>query len=196
MAGNAKLSAKYTIYGILIVVLVGFYVLRSMDIKLTLPTRAKVEAEKRQALRLREDIQQAALSVAENDAARLDLDNQTADFWTSNGRVPTNQVQAHIEKLARKSGLRLNKVGPPKIIEVSNHIRAIEVTISSSTTMKSTSAFVAAVERNTPGALEWYNCTIRPNRTKDPTGVTLAGKIRAYVLTAEASEFLAGDPPQ
>ncbi|MDP7396602.1 MAG: hypothetical protein QGF67_14005 [Lentisphaeria bacterium] len=189
MANGTKQNKRpLAIGGAIIVVLVAVYVLRFLNFELALPTAAKIQVEEKRARELRQGIEDTRKEVLDIEMERLDLVDATAGFWP----FETNKIQDRIEQLARRSGLQLKTVGAPNPVPVSEYVRAVDVNINSHTTMKSAAQFIQAIEENGPYRLEWFNCILRPNQPREPTGVQITGKIRAYVLSDDAAKFVAG----
>ncbi len=186
--GTKQNKGMLVIGGAIIAVLVTVYVLRFLNLELVVPTPAMIQAEEKRAQKLRQDIEGARQDVLDIEMERLDLVDATAGFWP----FEINKIQDRIEQLARRSGLQLKTVGAPSPVPVSEYVRAVDVNINSHTTMKSATRFIQAIEENGPHRLEWFNCILRPNQPREPTGVQITGKIRAYVLSDDAAKFVAG----
>lgn len=189
MANGTKQNKAILAIGVAIIaLLVAVYVLRFLNFEIALPTRAMIQAEEERAQKLRQDIEDTKQDVLDIEMERLDLVDATAGFWP----FEINKIQDRIEQLARRSGLQLKTVGAPNPVPVSEYVRAVDVNINSHTTMKSATRFIQAIEENGPHRLEWFNCILRPNQPREPTGVQITGKIRAYVLADDAAKFVAG----
>ena len=156
---------------------------------LKIPTKGKIQDEKQKIIRLQAQLSNLKKAGNKRDEELERLASLTKDFWPSSGKAVTNKIQQKIERLGRKSGVTLKKVGAPKIAEITDNIEAIDITVSSTTKMKDLAKFLKEIENHHP-KLIWNNCVIRPNRTKSPTAVNISGKVRAYILSKTASEFM------
>ena len=119
---------------------------------LQIPTRGVIEHEKQKIKQLHARLANLRKAEGKFEEELQDLTTLTQDFWPSKGKTLTNQVQQKIERLGRKSGITLKKVGAPKVIEVTDNIEAIDVTVSSTTSMKDLAKFLKEIENHHPRA--------------------------------------------
>ena len=189
-----QLSKRQKVYVVLVLLLVVGNGIRFMSFGgIALPTKKRINTERlkiKQQLRELSNLEGIKEKRGEN---RGRVQRLTQDFWQSTGKTMTNQVQLKIERLGRKTGVNLKNVGAPKLIEISDNINAVDVTVSSTTSIKEFSKFLREIENHHP-KLIWNNCVIRPNRMKAPTAINVSGKIRAYVLAQAASDYLEEKP--
>ena len=192
------MGKKKAIYGVLIAILVLLYVAQFAGVKFSgfggsgIPTEGAIENAKKKVTSLQVELAELYARERERDDKRLQLLDRTAPFWRVTGeKLPTTEVQTRIERLALRSNVKLAKVGAPKTVEVSDDIQAIEVTISTTTSIRDFAEFAREVENHVP-MLEIHYCSIRPNRVKDPNSIIVQGRIRAYVLSRAARDYLAG----
>ena len=197
MAGNSKLTSRKKLFYVLVILfLIGLYALHFFEpSSTTLPTKARITEEKAKIRYLKEKLAKLEAVAHERDSRRETIKPMTTGFWPWQGRTTANEIQSRIQRIANQAGVELSNVSTPQIRELSDHIRAIEVTINtrSKTSIKSVFRFIRDIEGNKPHLLEFNDFTIRPNKRKGPTGVTVKKcKIRAFVLSKEASEYLKG----
>ena len=192
MAAKRSLTRRQKAYWLIIIVLLMCYVLNFSDFDgVVLPTGNRINDQKKKIKQLNAELLNLEKLVEKRHEKKLEIKGMSEDFWFSTDKVPTNVIQQRIERIGKKTGVTLNKVGAPKIVDISENIQAVDITISSTTSIKNISDFLREIENNRP-VLVWNNCIIRPNRTKEPTAVNLAGKLRAYVMGPAVSTYLSG----
>ena len=190
MAWIKNLSKRQKLYAVAIVVLVAFYGFMYMpSAGVTLPTNSRIERERQKIRQLRQELTNFEKSQEKRAENKERIKSLTRGFWPSDGKIPTNQIQLKIERLGRRSGVTLKTVGAPKSVDISENINAVDITVSSTTSIKDFGKFMREIENHRP-RLIWNNCVIRPNRLKSPTAINVSGKVRAYVLTKAATAYL------
>jgi hypothetical protein len=120
-------------------------------------------------------------------AKRAKLEKLSSGYWQSTGKIPSTEIQNRIERIGKRAGLQLQKVGNPNVDDISENIRAVDVQIHTTTNIRDLAEFCRHIENNKP-QLVFYHCNIRTNKNM----VTVTGKIRAYVLGRNASAFVTG----
>ena len=191
MASNKK-SVRHIMYGTIIILLVAFYLMRFVKFdNLVIPTKKLIERQNLKIKQLENELANKEKLIEKRKAKKEKLSIMTSRYWQATDKIPTNKIQQKIERLGKKNGVTLNKVGAPKIVDVSDNIRAIDITISSTTSIKNVSDFLQDLENERP-LLTWHNCVIRPNRTKEPTAVNISGKVRAYIIEPAVENFING----
>jgi hypothetical protein len=120
-------------------------------------------------------------------AKRAKLEYLASDYWQSTGKIPSSEIQSRIERIGKRAGLQLQKVGNPDVKEISDNIKAVDVQIHTTTNIRDLAEFCRHIENNTP-QLVFHQCNIRTNKNM----VTVSGKIRAYVLGRNATAFVSG----
>ncbi len=189
---NSKITGRQKGYYALIIVLVLCYGVKFMNIdNLIIPTPKLIKEQKQKIKQLKAELTNMEKLIKKRKEKKEKLRGMVSRYWQSTDEIPTNEIQQKIERLGKKNGVILNKVGAPKIVDVSDNIRAIDITISSTTSIKSVSDFLQNIENEHP-LLIWHNCVIRPNRTKDPTAVNISGKIRAFIMESTVENYLTG----
>ena len=190
MSLTTKFSKRQITYGVIIGVILVAYVFRFISFgEVVIPTRGRIDGEYQRIKKLRAQLNNLNKAAGKNKEARERIADLTSSYWRKNGKSLTNQIQLKIERIGRKAGLTLKKVGAPKVSELSDNVEAIDVTVSSSASIKELSRFLEEIDKHEP-KLVWYTCVVRPNRTKNPTAVNISGRLRAYVLGKSASQLL------
>lgn len=189
----AAITAKkrYTLYVILFMLLVGGYAYTLLDLgEVNLPTRARIREQRKNLRHQQQKLQDFIALQNTRETLREEVAQLALGYWRADSKKPpTTEIQSKIERLGNQTGVRLNRVGAPKIVEISDNLVAVEVQISSATSIRKFARFCRELENHRP-RLVWEYCSIRPNRQKDPTGILLSGRVRAYVLSREASAYL------
>lgn len=191
-----RLSGKQLAYVLLIVVLgVGYAMTLSGNSRgrggggFTFPTKAKIENELTQISTLNNERAKRQLMIADQALRKAELKAQTAGFWLETTKVPVNDIQKAVDRLGRRSGMQLARVGAPREVDVSDHIKAVDISVNSTTDIEAFARFVQEIDNAEP-ALFFDNCSIRPDNVKNPKKIMVKGKIRALVLTKDTNDFL------
>ena len=190
MSWIRQLSRRHKVSVFIVLLLIvanGFRFLRFDNF--VVPTKKGVDREQQKIKQLKRTLENLETAKKKREENKKRVQSLTQDFWPSTGKTTTNQVQLKIERLGRKTGVNLKNVGAPKLVEISDNINAVDVTVSSTTSIKEFSKFLREIENHHP-KLIWNNCVIRPNRMKSPTAINVSGKIRAYILAQAASDYL------
>ncbi len=178
----------------IIVILCGAYITKHFTPEqLTLFPGTKIKKMHQRNQQLQTSVTNLRKEQEKKEAMRLSLTDLTADYWPANGKLPVNEMQLKIERLGQKTGVTLNTVSAPKTIDINDHVRAIDISISATTTIRDIAAFLEEIDQHQP-RLFWINCVLRPDNIKSPSAVSLSGTVRAYLLNKEAAEYLAGNP--
>ena len=183
-------SRRQKILALIVLILIvgnGIRFLRFDNI--VLPTQSRIDREQQTIKQTRTVLSNLNKEKDKRRENKERLRSLTKDFWSTTEKAATNQVQLKIERLGRKTGITLKNVGAPKLIELSDNVNAVDVTVSSTTSIKEFSKFLREIQNHNP-KLIWNNCVIRPNRMKSPTAINISGKIRAFILAKSASEYL------
>ncbi len=189
---SRKITGRQKSYYALIIILILFYGVKFMNIdNVVIPTSKLIKEQKQKIKLLNAELTNMQKLIEKRKEKKEKLGRMVSQYWQSTDKMPTNQIQQKIERLGKKNGVTLNKVGAPKIVDVSDNIRAIDITISSTTSIKNVSDFLQDIENERP-LLIWHNCVIRPNRTKDPTAVNISGKVRAFIIEPTVDNYLTG----
>ncbi|MEA2012511.1 MAG: GspMb/PilO family protein [Verrucomicrobiota bacterium] len=179
----------------IIIILAIFYLIRfsgtGFDMPLDLPSEATISAKLDKLEKLNKKLRNTKETRLKEKAKRKRLTQLTEAFWKTTGQIPASEIQRALEKTARKARVQMRTIGAPKVNETSENIREVELSVSINTQMKDLSRFIKEIDLARPRFF-WDNCSIRPDRINDPRGVILSGKIKSYVLTKTATEFLLG----
>ena len=190
MISSKRFSRKQKLYGVIILILAFFYGFKFVgNDRFVIPTRSRINEEKQKVQQLQAQLSNLEKSKAKSEYKKQRLSALTRGYWPFDGKALTNKIQRKIQRLGNRTGVTLKKVGAPKIIDVSDHVRAIDVTVSTTTSIKDFSNFIREVDNHHP-KLIWHNCVVRPNHTKNPTAVNVSGKVRAYILAESVSEYI------
>ncbi len=186
--------SRNKIYGIIVTVLVLLYSVKFLSFEsFVLPTSGRIDVQRQKIKQLEAELSNLEKMSMIREDKKARIKEISRGFWKSHGeKIPTNEIQLKIERIGKKSGVNLNKVGAPKIAEVSDNIRVVDVSVSSTTNTKSLTEFLREINNHDP-KLFWNDCVIRPNRTKEPTAVNISGKLRTYLLAGDALTYLEGE---
>jgi hypothetical protein len=160
----------------------------------TFPTNAKIDKELTEIQTLNNNKAKAQIAIAEQALRKAELKAQTAGFWIETSKVPVNDIQKSVDNLGRRAGMQLARVGAPREVDVSDHIKAVDISVNSTTNIEAFARFVQEIDNSEP-ALFFDNCSIRPDNIKNPKSIMVKGKIRALVLTKETDDFLSKTGP-
>ena len=163
----------------------------SLDIPLDIPSESKISSKLYELEKLNKKLRNTKETELREKEKRKRLIQLTDTFWKTTGQIPASEIQRTLEKTARKARVQMRTIGAPKTNEISENIREVELSVSINTQMKDLSRFIKEIDLIRPRFF-WDNCSIRPDRINDPRGVILSGKIKSYVLTKTATEFLLG----
>lgn len=178
---------------VIILVLAVVYGVRFLNFdSFVIPTNSLIADQKQKIKQLHAEIANLEKLKEKRKEKREKIEALVRDFWFKKGKLPTNQIQNTVERLGKRSGLPLSKVGAPKPVEISENLRAVDITVSSTTSIEMLSKFLREIENHDP-VLTWDTCIIRPNRTKEPTAVNISGKIRAYVAEEIVTDYIEGE---
>ncbi len=182
------------IYAIVIISLIaGYAFVHLKPAGFVIPFPGRIDGQERRIKQLKVELKNLETIQRQRAAKRQELAARTASYWPHDGKIPVNQIQQKIERLGQVSGVTLNKVGAPKTVEINDTIMAVDVSVSSTTNIKDLSNFLREIANHAP-RLVWSNCIIRPNRTKEPTAVTISGTVRTYLLSESALAYLNKEP--
>ena len=167
---------RYAPYAIAVLVLLVIYSLRFGGL-----FGADGESGPAQVAALQADIDRLTAEQAEARALEAALRTAATRVWVADPDIPTNQVQAAIQRLGLSSGLELNRIGAPREVSLGDSLRAVEVQVSATCELAEIAAFAQAVDNHSP-ALEWVSCTIRPERGRPDGTLSFHAKLRAVVV--------------
>ena len=158
-----------------------------------LPSPETIRAEEKRLRSLRKRLAQIETEAAGREREFDLLTAQARPYWQIQGRTPSVEVPAEFARLAQRAQVTPQQVGAPrtnKVLDL-NDVREVEFSIRLTASMGEVSRLLTEMERS-PSQFYWRKCNIRPDNRKAPQRVILNGRIRALVLSAEASRFLAG----
>lgn len=192
MSKGESMESRYKIYGVVIVALILLYGVNfSQFDKVVIPTPGRIRAKETQIKQLDAQLSNLNKEQEKRLEQRARIRQLVADFYAAKGKVLTTEIQLEIERLGKRSNVILSQVGAPKPTDISDNIQAIDVTVSSTASIKNISSFLKEIDQHKP-ILVWHNCQIRPNKDKDPTAVAITGIIRAYVIKDEITDYIEG----
>ena len=158
------------------------------------PFPQSIQEQERQLRRLQKRLAaiEAEQSAMNQEVAKLR--EKAAPFWQVQGKTPpVVEVPAAFAKLAQQAQVKVQQVGAPmanKMLDLT-HVREVEFSVQVNGSMREIGRLLAQVEQSTQKLL-WKNVTIRPDNPTSPKMVLLNGRIRALVLSPEATRFLSG----
>ncbi len=177
-----------------IMVVIGLLLARQYLGFLKLPTRARLEHAVKQLESSRGDLKAATVDDQKRIQELEELRTMSQDFWLSSSqRAPTDQeITREFNKLLRRAQLPANqKVDTQrnKLPGVTN-IQEVQIRLDlKNVTMREVGRLLAEVKKY-GNRLTWTQCQISPDNPRTPQNVNLSGRLRALVLTTEASDFL------
>jgi len=159
-----------------------------------LPLPENIRAQERELLRRQQRLAELKARRQARDAALVRLRQQAAPFWHLQSKTPAVEVTAEFARLARQADVKIQQVGAPRTDRVANtnHVREVEFTVRLMASMREVTRLLAQLEQS-PNVFLWSKCDIRPDNRRAPKAVVLNGRIKALVLSPEASRFLAGE---
>jgi len=195
MATLQKNNARQLVL-LIIMLIVGIMVVKQYVGSIQIPTTALIK----------ERI--AALESARNDltAARVEertrleelekLRSQAEDFWlsTSQKTGTEQEITRDFNKLLRRAQLPSNQK-----VDVSwnklpgaNYIQEVQIKLElRGVTMREVTRLLQEIKK-AGNKLTWTQCQISPENPRNPQNVNLTGKLRALVISEEASQYLLG----
>lgn len=191
-AGWNKLNRRQQVLAGLAVVLAVLLALSLVDFKFEdWPLPGNLRSAETTLKGLRRELATLEKEQQARERSMERLRQQARPVWTKVGKVPTVEVQAELEKVARIAKVTIQNVGAPRTTKIADNLSGVELTLRIIAPMRDISRFLLEVEKNQPPFF-WATCTLRPDNPREPRAVTLDGQIRAYVLSPEAIKFLTG----
>lgn len=186
MSGRQKLEVAVAILLVVLVV-----VFRGNVPTDELPTAENIDSRVEECRKLQEDIAELRQRRQIYEDELAELRRQARPFWPAGNRAPGVQVQSELEQLARQARVTIQTISGLRESKLTENVRSVELTIRMNAPMREVSMLLKEL-RKARHPLHWASCSIRPDNPREPKGVVLTGKIRAFVLTAEATEFIFG----
>jgi len=159
-----------------------------------LPLPSSIAALEGKLEKRREALAKLEAHRSEGQDALAKLGEKAGPFWQIQGKDPKVEVPNEFARLARKAQVTIQQVGAPRTEKVLDltHVRAVEFSVRLTASMREISRLMAQIERS-ERVFYWSRCNIRPDNKRAPKTAVLNGRIRALVLSAEASKFLSGE---
>ena len=189
-----KLTRKQKLMGTAATVLVLLVLARYAGPVLDrLPTPKALDRMEDELRQLRSRLQRLQEHNEREQAEILKLRRNTKPLlWEARGRVLGTVLQNELQNLARRNRITLRNVYAPRSREVSEYVRAVEISVRMQGDIREIGRLVAAVENAQP-RLSWSNCTIRPINIRDPDKLDLNGRVEALFAVDEAERLLFGE---
>ncbi|OPZ28791.1 MAG: hypothetical protein BWZ02_01197 [Lentisphaerae bacterium ADurb.BinA184] len=173
---------------VVMLLLVGLRFARPLVARLPLPAtlharREALEQQQKRLAKLERRRERRDLSLA---ALRREMEPL---IWKARGKVLASEVQNKLEQAARNAHITIRTMGTPRVRDVSEHLRGVEVSINVKGTMREIGRFLAEVEAAQP-RFTWVNCNIRSAGPREVDTVTLSGRIEALFLSPESERLL------
>ena len=180
------------IVGVLVVALALKYANLPTD---NLPLSGNIRKLEKGLVRRRKQLRKLKAKKQDREKILTELRTQARPLWmVGGGKTAAVEVQTEFQRLARQAQVKIATVGAPRANKVLDltHVREIEFAVRITASMQEISRLLAEVECS-PHKFYWSSCTMRPDNKRTPQRVVLSGKIKALVLSKEATTFLAGD---
>jgi len=190
-----NLNRKQRLMAVVVLVLAVLLLVRYSGLSSgELPLPATIRALEAERAELRERVRMLRLRRQKEDRVLAGIQALAAPFWEVERSRPEAVVPAEFQRLARENQVQVTSVREPRTREYLGleHVREVEFAFQINGTMKEVSRLLTPLARVRP-AFFWSQCTIRPDPPRAPKSVRLNGKLRALVLSAEATRFLAGE---
>jgi len=172
-----------------------FLFLRYADLPLdALPLPANIAVQEKRLLRLRKQVTRIKREEREQQAALRELRAQSSAFWQVLDGTPTAVVPTEFRKLTMQVQVQPQTVAAPRKNRVLDmtHVSEVEFGVRLTATMRTACRLLAGLDRTRP-AFYWSRCKLQPDNKRDPQNVVINGRLRALVLSPEASRFLAAE---
>ncbi len=110
-------------------------------------------------------------------------------LWRIDNRDPSSEIQSALERIARAERVTIRSMGSPRISEISEHIKKVEIAITLNGSMREVTRFMTGVEK-APRKLYWNVCSLRPTQNPGNESINLNGRIEAFFLIPSAERFI------
>lgn len=166
---------------------------RYVDVsRLALPLPDAIEKQENEL----RDLQQRLSRLDERNRRQqegLGLLRQTVQpyLWRLGDTRAETEIQAELERLARAERITIRTMGSPRITDVTEHVRSVEISLNLVGSMREISRFLAAVEAS-DRKFYWTSCRLRPNNVRNVESVNLTGRVEALFLTPDAEYVIFG----
>jgi hypothetical protein len=187
-----KMTARQWFLVIALVITAIFFVRKYMPV-LNVPTRRSIDVEISRLKERRKDLAVIRRKVAAMEDARAELRAKAAPFWQIEGKNAEQAVVAEFTKIARRAKVSTHRVDKPhrnKVLDL-NDVFEVEFSVQITASMREIARLLAELE-NAEQRFYWTQCSLRPDNIRAPKNVRLIGRLKALVLSSDASEFLAG----
>ena len=178
-------------------VIIGFLVVVVVAMRLDLSTEdlplpGNIDAEREHYDELSQDLAVRKKKRAEYNKKKERLRQRADRFWPAKENNPKVTVQSSFQKMAREAHVTIDNMGGVQISDVSDYIRKVQFSIRLQTSMQEFSRLLAQLQESSY-PLFWDRCRIRPDDPRDPKEVRISGRLKTYVLTPAATEFIYGE---
>ncbi len=195
MAASNGNMRRYLLLAVLVIV--GLFFVRQYLPMIELPTKGRIEEEQQRLQSKMSDLAVQQKMKADWENELVQLRGKASLFWVRvNQGMPVEQeVLEEFNRIARTASVniqsresRLQKT--PNV----NYIQEVELRIElRGVTMREFSRLLREISRSRR-KFHWISCTVNPDNIQKPTGVRVVGRLRAYVLTDEATRLLGSAP--
>ncbi len=190
----SKSTLKQRVVLLLVLILAVLLVLKYADISIAGLPLPSVIREQEQLLSSR---QKTLLELKKERQAKelalTKLQQQAESFWKVAEQSPSVAVPTEFKKLARDAQTNPQQIGAPRMNKVLdlNHVREVEFNVRLTAPMREVTRLLAQMEKSEKN-FYWNRCNINPDNPRSPKQVTVNGRVKALVLSAETSRFLSG----
>ncbi len=188
-----KWTFKQRLLVVLFILFPVLMILRYADIvpRDQLPLPQTIRQQEAMLRAKRKSLKKLQVEEAQRQQEFVRLQEQAKPLWQVQGKTPAVEVVAEFNKLVRQAQVKPKTVGKPrsnKYLDFSE-IREVDFPVQLTASMKEVSRMLAQLD-GARQVFSWSSCSIRPDNIRSPKTVRLTARIRALVLSGEASKFL------
>ncbi len=179
-----------------LLVIVSLLVLRQYMPMVELPTDSRIEDEMARLKSLRGDLAVTQKMNSDWQKEVAELRGKSGLFWVR--KRPTLPVEQEVleefNNIARLASVNIQS-REARLVKNNNanYIQEVELRMDMrSVSMREVTRLMKELDE-AKREFRWASCKIDPDNVQKPTGVKLSGRLRAFVLTEEATRILGGD---
>ena len=195
MAASNNNTRRYLLLAVMVVVCILFA--RQYLPMIEIPTDGRIKEEEQ---RLQSRLNDLAVQKKMNEDLEqelVQLRGRSDKFWVRvrTGMPIEQEVLDEFNNVARLASVNItSRESHPLKNQSSNYIQEVELKIDlRGVSMREFSRLLREISRNRR-KFYWVSCTINPDNQQKPTGIRVVGRLRAYILTDEATRLLGAAP--
>ncbi len=143
------------------------------------------------------EVQALAQRLEEFERRRERLTRQVGELrrdlapylWRLDEKLPASEIQAELERLARRENITIRTMGSPRLADVSEHVKRVEVALNMNGSVREIGRFLGAIE-GSDRRFHWVACRLRPINVQGTETINLTGRLEAFYLTPAAEAVL------